>query len=336
VAYDASTGAKLWAKLYNGTGNADDYARDLRVSRDGTMVFVTGYSTGSTSGYDYATVAYDASTGAKLWAKRLNGTGDADDYAKALGVSRDGTMVFLTGYSTGSTSGGDYATVAYDASTGAKLWAKRYNGTGNGSDSASAVGASIDGAMVFVTGYSTGSTSGYDYATVAYDAFTGAKLWAKRYNGTGNSSAVANALGVSPDGSEVFVTGYSSVSASDVGYATVAYDASTGAKLWAKLYNGSGNGNDFAFALGVSPDGAMVFVTGFSTETTSGIDYATVAYDASTGAKLWAKRYDGTGNAEDYASALGVSPDGSEVFVTGQSAGSTSGNDYATAAYGVA
>jgi hypothetical protein len=59
-----------------------------------------------------------------------------------------------------------------------------------------------------------------------------------------------------------------------------------------------------------------------------------VAYDASTGAQLWVERYNGPGKADDYAYALAVSPAGSGVFVTGESAGSTGSLDYATLAYG--
>jgi hypothetical protein len=335
VAYDASTGDKLWAMSYNGAGNSSDAANALGVSPDGSTVFVTGDSTGSTSGSDYATVAYDASTGTQLWAKRYNGPGNSFDGARALGVSPDGSEVFVTGQSLGSTGAGDYATVAYDASTGTQLWVKRYNGAGIASDGATALGVSPDGSTVFVTGDNTvtGSTSSADYATVAYDATTGAKLWVKRYNGPGNSFDGAGALGVSPDGSQVFVTGLSTGSTSGTDYATVAYATTTGHKLWVKRYNGPGNRNDVANALGVSPDGSTVFVTGESTGSTSALDYATVAYDATTGHKLWVKRYNGPGNRRDVAHALGVSPDGSEVFVTGQSIGSTSGWDYATVAY---
>src|SRR5438093_1572195 len=83
--------------------------------------------------------------------------------------------------------------------------------------------------------------------------------------------------------------------------------ATPGAELWAKRYNGTANGDEsvWFYALGVSPDGSSVFVTGSSTGSTSGLDYATVSYDASTGAKLWAKRYNGEGNGTDFATALG-------------------------------
>jgi outer membrane protein assembly factor BamB len=136
---------------------------------------------------------------------------------------------------------------------------------------------------------------------------------------------------VSPDGSEVFVTGESEGSTGVPELVIVAYDASSGAKLWARRYRtgGSASGVD----LGVSADGSKVFVTGTGDGATSGSDYATVAYDASSGAKLWARSYRRPG--EDYAGALAASPDGSAVFVTGSSQGSTSGRDYATVAYAV-
>jgi WD40 repeat protein len=335
VAYDASTGAQRWAKRYNGPGNGVDYAEALGVSSDGSTVLVTGHSLGSTTGDDYATVAYDASTGAQRWAKRYNGPGNGVDYAEALGVSPDGSTVFVTGGSLGSTSGDDYATVAYDASTGAQRWAKRYNGPGNYADEAYGLGMSPDGSTVFVTGQSIGSDGGYDYATVSYDAPTGARVWVKRYNGTGKQDDYATALGMSPDGSAVFVTGYSIGTEYTFDYATVAYDASTGAKLWVKRYNGPGNDTDDANALAVSPDGSTVLVTGASLGSTGDADYATVAYDASTGAQLWVERYNGPGKSDDYAYDLAVSPRGSAVFVTGESVGSTGSLDYATVAYSV-
>src|SRR5581483_2283892 len=200
-----------------------------------------------------------------------------------------------------------------------------------------AIGVSPDGSKVFVTGTSQAPGSLYgDYATVAYDATSGSQLWVQRFSGRRKiSNDVASALGVSPDGTKLFVTGWLYYgSAHNYDYTTIAYDTAAGTQLWLAHYDGPANYIDQARALGVSPDGAKVFVTGRSTTIFPGQqDYATVGYDASTGSRLWVKRYDGTGNGPDDAYALGVSPDGSSVFVTGQSPGSTSGFDYATVAY---
>ena len=334
VAYNAATGAQLWARRYNGPGKGG-VAWSLAVSPGGTRVFVTGSSQGSGSGGDYATVAYSAATGAQLWAQRYNGPGNDNDYALSVAVSPGGTRVFVTGSSQGSGSGGDYATVAYNAATGTRLWVQRYNGPANGDDHASSVRVSPGGTRVFVTGDSQGARSHQDYATVAYNAATGARLWAQRYNGPGNGDDHASSVRVSPGGTRVFVTGDSQGAGSGYDYATVAYNAATGARLWVARYNGPGNGDDHASSVAVSPGGTRVFVTGSSQGARSvfALDYATVAYNAATGARLWVRRYNGPGNSYDVATSLAVSPCGARVFVTGISLGRATGFDYATVAY---
>src|SRR5258707_9075372 len=89
------------------------------------------------------------------------------------------------------------------------------------------------------------------------------------------------------------------------------------AQLWVARYNGPGNGSNDAHALAVSPSGGTVFVTGDSPGTTSLQDYATVAYNAATGARLWVARYNGPGNSNDGACSLAVSPAGGTVYVPG-------------------
>jgi DNA-binding beta-propeller fold protein YncE len=334
IAYDASTGKQHWVSRYNGPANGDDEGWSIAVSPDGTRVFATGYSEGTTSGDDYFTIAYNASTGVRIWTARYNGPANDQDQAYYVSVSPDGSRVYVVGQSNGIPSTGyDYATVAYDATNGTQLWVARYNGPGNQFDNAYTVIPSPDGTKVFVTGLSIGVTSGVDYATVAYNAATGAQLWVARYNGPGNSHDDAHTVTPSPDGTKVYVTGRSVGATSGDDYATIAYDATSGAELWVARYNGTGNDNDQAYVVVASPDGSRVFVTGRSKGADTANDYATVAYDATSGAELWVARYNGPGNLNDATRWVGVSPDGTSVYVTGNSRGSGTLDDVATIAY---
>ena len=75
--------------------------------------------------------------------------------------------VYVTGTSRGgSVTGDDYATIAYNVRTGAMVWVRRYNGPASGGDDASSLAAR--GGRIIVTGGSAGTTSGGDYATIAY------------------------------------------------------------------------------------------------------------------------------------------------------------------------
>jgi len=95
-------------------------------------------------------------------------------------------------------------------------------------------------------------------------------------------------------------------------------------------------------AMAVAPGGTTVFVTGTSDLNGTGRDFLTLALDVGTGSVLWSARFDaGAGNPDlaDAPRGIAVSPDGSTVFVTGDSElpfGLSSTVDYLTVAYDTA
>ena len=158
---------------------------------------------------------------------------------------------------------------------------------------------------VYVTGQSTGSGTGSDFTTIAYDS-AGNELWVATYDGPASPEDTAYDMALDSLGN-VYVTGYSWISATDSS-ATVAYDAS-GNELW--VARGE---SGFSYEIETGPFG-NIYITGGSRGGVTGWDYATVAYDPS-GNELWAMRYDGGLNRDDHSNDVAVDPFGN-VYVTG-------------------
>jgi CTP:phosphocholine cytidylyltransferase-like protein len=161
----SSTGLPLWTNRYSysAPGNNYDYARAVAVDTSNDVV-VAGYSYDSGSVYHYATIKY-SSAGLPLWTNRYSGSGNNNDILAAVAVDGSNNVI-VTGWSVGSGTTNDYTTVKY-SSAGMPLWTNRYNGPVNGDDRASAVAVDRSG-NVIVTGYSTGSSGSYDFATIKY------------------------------------------------------------------------------------------------------------------------------------------------------------------------
>jgi len=324
--YD-SDGTEQWAVRYNGPGNYHDTPRAIAVDAFGD-VYVTGYSYGDGTSYDYATIKYN-SDGVEQWVARYNNPGNGNDVVYAMTLDDFGN-VYVTGESDDNDSRLNYTTIKYNKD-GRRLWLATYNGSNNYNDSARAIALDAHG-NVYVTGYSYGGTETHeDYATVKYNS-SGNQLWVARYAGPSGSpySAydVANAITVDASGG-VYVTGYSDGGATSYDYATIKYN-SDGIEQWEARYNGLGDKYDYAHAIVVDQSGS-VYVTGYSENLWTRQDYATVKYDPD-GSQLWAATYNGRANHNDRACSIALDLSGN-VYVTGYSCDSGTSLDYATVMY---
>jgi len=317
-----SSGIQLWATRYNGSLNSNDAAYALALDNSGN-VYITGSSSGSGgSGRDYVTIKYNSS-GVEQWVQRYNGPGNSIDEAYRIAVSDSGN-VYVTGYSRSGSGAGseDCTTIKYN-STGAQQWVQRFNNGANDLGLAVAVDASGN---VYVAGFAWNGFSSLDYLTLKYNA-SGIQQWSKVEVQSG--IGVIYSLAIDGPGN-VFVTGFSWDEGSGFDdYLTIKYNSS-GVYQWGTKYNGPSNGADTAYSLALDGSG-NVYVTGSSSGSGTGTDYATVKYNSS-GVQQWAERYNGTGNGADAAVSLAVDS-WDYVYITGVSAGSGSGADYETIKY---
>lgn len=317
-----SSGTVLWGTYYNGPGNGDDKAHAIVVDALGN-VYVGGVSTGSGTGPDFCLVKYNAA-GVQQWAYRYNAPANSWDELVDFKIDAAGNNLYLTGFGNyGAPDYSDYVTIKVN-SAGTQQWIKRYNG--GGSDQATSITVDASGNS-YVTGWFSDANSWESYSTVKYNS-AGTQIWFAHYDGPGQRIDIPADIETDASGN-VFVTGRSQGANLLYDFATLKYNSS-GAQQWVNRWTGSG-ANHYSYAVSIALDGSgNVYAGGYSGSSTFLLDYAVVRY-SSAGTQQWWIKYNGTGNANDLGTA--ITHDGSNVYVTGSSIGSSNNTDFATVKY---
>jgi len=331
----AALGRQLWAERYQGApGDRDSEPTAIVTDAEGN-VYVCGMIQTAKHDVDFLTLKYDPN-GRKLWEARYNGPGNDVDRARSIAVDNLHN-VYVTGDSDNGRgnqrtrlSGLDYATIKYGPQ-GNLVWARRYNGPGNGEDHPVKLVVSPTG-EVYVTGRSWARHARMenpDYATVKYDS-VGRQLWVRRFDLSSLADTPAD-MALDPEGG-VVITG-SAMHDDSVGpdYDCVTLKYSPAGELrWMRRYGNEFNGQEFANALAVDRRG-NVFLTGkgYTGDPLvggAGESAVTVCYDQS-GVEKWMRVY----GAGSVGKAIAVGPDG-RVYVTAE-AGPQDYHDVGTVAY---
>jgi hypothetical protein len=253
-------------------------------------VYVTGtisYPDGSRA--EGITVMYDLNSGSIL-AKDFVTSSDADPryYNTAIFLDTYQQYVYVAGHGTHNVSGTlppshEYA-IEFNRGTLARLWMTNYQtpGTPNGGGDSPVSLVADNLGNAYTTGsvfYSDGQS---DISTVKLGG-SGFE-WQRLYNGTGTGNdrgvaITANAGGNCSPECDIWVTGQStSPSGFGLDYATFLY-MQDGTQKWVARYNGPGNGDDAPTGIFWTPSVISgVVVTGSSTGSGTGLDWATVGY----------------------------------------------------------
>jgi len=246
------------------------------------------------------------------WVARYASATTWSDIPYAMTVDAAG-HVYVTG-TTATAGSNDWATIKYN-SAGVQQWLRTQNGGGN--DAAVAI-TTDEAGNVYVTGSSAG---GFYFMTAKYSV-AGDQLWVQFFTTIGEGDA-GTAIAVDHEGN-VYATGYNVETATGLDIITIKYSPG-GAELWVRRYD-SGNGEDVPAAIACDESG--VYVTGRSNGA-----YTTIKYDFD-GDPQWVRSYNG-GFGSDTPADLVLDAAGN-IYVTGQSTGSGTNDDYATIKYDAA
>lgn len=220
-----SLGNEKWVYTYNGTGNELDDAQSIIYGQDGN-VYAAGFceDTGTGLQWDFLVISLDT-LGNERWLYKYNGPGDYVDVGRAIVYGQDGNL-YTAGYSDGSGTSDDLVVISLDTQ-GSERWVYRYDGPNNSMDAADAVVYGADN-NIYVTGFSTGVGSNYDFVVIGLDTL-GNERWVYRYNGPGNHRDEANSITYGQDGN-VYAAGFSSNSSTyeDWDFTVISLDPNIG------------------------------------------------------------------------------------------------------------
>ncbi|MBE2218814.1 MAG: SBBP repeat-containing protein [Ignavibacteria bacterium] len=134
-------GDTLWTKTFNGSANASDFAKKIRVDNSGN-IYAVGYLSNISTDADIFAVKINSS-GVLQWSKTYNGPGNDTDEPNDMAVDND-QNVYITGRTTVTGANTDIITMKL-APTGDTSWVRIFGGSSNVNDVGNAILVDSDG-----------------------------------------------------------------------------------------------------------------------------------------------------------------------------------------------
>jgi len=284
--------------------------------------YVTGYVQTQSGNHVAVTIKYQPFFPISTWISRYNSS--FNFFPTSVAANFHNGTVYVTGATDSGGSGKNIFVLSYSAVDGNLIWARIYNGSGNGDDSPKKV--IFSNGFVYVAGYSCERDSlSKEYLLLKYD-LNGNLIYKRNYSYVSSSNDEVNDMIINNAG-DVYLTGKSIDSTGKFDYATLKYNIN-GNLIWSKRYASPSNANDVAVSVFQYNNFSELAVTGFADTT---VDYTTIKYDSS-GNQMWKKIYNGTGNSFDYPVSVRMDFPGN-ILVTGSSIGAGFNYDYLTIKY---
>lgn len=291
-----------WVAEYSGESLRRAKVSDLTTDAQGSV-----YVVGEIDGVFHTgmiTLKYD-SAGTEQW-----NVHDSLSYEQDIGmfvqVDTDG-FAHVTGNVRSNMAVNGWITVKYSPS-GEEVWRSRYNSPDGGPDYVAGMDLDELGNL-YVTGWHNKENTPDFWVTIKYDR-VGDVVWIARYTATkvGNSRPRGIALGLN---GEVYLTGYTPRSGTDLDFVTVKYSAQ-GIEQWVAMYDSAPFSADRALAMAVDNEG-QVYV---AAESDAGRTELLLNKYSPTGDLVWSERYANSRNTGAAFKAIDVSNSGN-IYVAG-------------------
>lgn len=174
---------------------------------------------------------------------------------------------------------------------------------------------------IYVTGFVKVASGNKNVVAAKYNS-SGILQW--RVYGAGNANLDDEGNSIAFDGTNVWITGYVSVTGKGKDLFVWKISGSTGTSLAQPRRNGTANGDDIGYKICIS--GTSAFVTGYTSNTSTNKDIYVACFNLSTAALTWSTSTNGSASGDD--SGLDALYNLGDLYVCGYKNQSTTGDDY--------
>lgn len=306
----APDGRELWKTRWGGRFMEKTFV----VVAAGERVLVGGlqYGSGDLTDADMAVLSLDAGTGEVVWSFTW---GQGYGYEEVDGLAVDGDDIYVSGWTTGKTTGNDVALLKLTAA-GKLQWAQTW-GT-DGWDQGDGQLA-VDADSVYVAGRYNGANmlAGGKGFVASFSKDTG-KLVA---NETWGGPIFTDGLGLTADADHLYVVGLTLDKGKGGQIFLRKYDKKL-RMVWERVWGGAKS--ESARAVAVDTSGNVLVAGETGSEGAGGLDFVLLRYSPA-GNLQWARTW---GGPEDEG-ALGIALHGGSAFIAGKTRSFGNGGDEA-------
>ena len=315
VKYNQS-GAVLWSKTFNGTGNAQEDYPNLLIDQNGNPIIVCN-SKNPGNIYSICAIKFNPVSGDTTWVRRWNGPGGAwAEYRRSV-VDQSGNI--YAGGLTAPTSGidADGILVKWD-NNGNLQWAHRH-GPGNVTDWVDEFIVDASGNVIMCGNEGVNYQHGFFVKKVNSG---GTAQWSLRWDPTGIFDMAA-LLRMDQNGNYYSFGNVGNTGSGTSGYGFLKCNTN-GSLLWSVQIPPSAEPSRNWFNPYFDNAGNIILI-GADSAAATGFDYNIRKYSPS-GSLMWNIRYNGPANGKDEAYQCVIDA-ADNIYVLGNSVGSGSGSD---------
>ncbi len=306
--------------MTDGAAASAKFSLPQGITTDDTNLYVADYLNNAIRQVVLATGAVSTLAGSASGASgSADGAGTAATFFRPYDITNDGTNLYVTDYNNRTIRKIVIATGAVTTLAGQAGTSGTADGTGAAATFSGPKGITTDGTNLWVVDVAAGGSAvrRIVIATGVVTTFAGNLGSVGHVDGVGTAALFNNLEGITTDGTSLYVTDryYNDIRKIDIATAAVSAFVGDYTAYPAGYADGAGTAARFNKPMGITTDGASLYVTEYTNQLVRKVDTATGAVTTLAGTQGSSGTTDGTGAAAKFSSPHGIVAGCDSLFV---------------------